>query len=121
MDGDLARLGELGDAAHELLNDRILFLYQGGEVEFEPGQLDAALSGMELRPGVVFAEVEQRFCRDAADVEAGAAEGGAFLDEGDLETELRGAEGAHVAAGAGADDGNVKGIHKTYKIDRANT
>ena len=39
----------------------------------------------------------------------GAAESGAFLDEGDLEAELRGAEGADVPAGAGADDDEVEG------------
>jgi len=33
---------------------------------------------------------------------------GRFFDQRDLETELRGPEGAHVTAGTGADDGNVK-------------
>jgi hypothetical protein len=58
----------------------------------------------------VLGGVEQGLARNAADVEAGAAEGGAFLDERDLEAELRGAEGAHVAAGAGADDDKIEGV-----------
>jgi hypothetical protein len=64
--------------------------------------------GVALGEGDVFGGVEEGLARDAADVEAGAAEGGAFLDERDLEAELGGAEGAHIAAGAGADDDEVK-------------
>ena len=33
----------------------------------------------------------------------------ALLDDGDLHAELRGADGAHIAAGAGADDDKVVG------------
>jgi len=53
--------------------------------------------------------VEQGFARDAADVEAGATQGGAFFYDGDVEAELSGTEGADVAAGAGADDNEVEG------------
>ena len=56
----------------------------------------------------MLAGVEQRLAGNAADVEAGAAERGAFVDERDLEAELRGAKGADVAAGAGADDDEVE-------------
>ena len=52
--------------------------------------------------------MQQRLRRDAADVEAGAAEGGALLDAGDLHAELRGADGADIAAGAGADDDDIE-------------
>ena len=51
--------------------------------------------------------LEQRFGRDAAPVEAGAAEGRRALDDRGLETELRGADSGDVAAGAGADDHDV--------------
>ena len=50
---------------------------------------------------------QQRLGRDAAPVEANAAEIIA-LDDGRLEAELRRADGGHVAAGAGADDQNVE-------------
>ena len=57
--------------------------------------------------GEQLGRVEQRLRGDAADVGAGAAVGGALLDDGDLEAELRGADGADVAAGSGADDDQV--------------
>ena len=44
---------------------------------------------------------------NTADVEAGAAEGGALLDAGGLEAQLRRLDGRHVAAGAAADDHDV--------------
>ena len=53
--------------------------------------------------------VQQRLGRDAADVEAGAAEGGALLDHGHLQAQLGRADGAHIAAGAGADHDQVVG------------
>lgn len=68
--------------------------------------------GVGFGEGVVFGGVQQGLGRDAADIQAGAAQGGAFIDEGDLEAELGGAEGANVAAGAGADDDEVEGRHE---------
>ena len=53
--------------------------------------------------------MQQRLGGDAADVEAGAAMGGALLDDGDLHAKLRGANGAHIAARAGADDDQIVG------------
>ncbi len=52
--------------------------------------------------------VEQRLGRDAADVEAGAAERLAALGAGGLEAKLRGADRGDVAAGAGADHQDVE-------------
>ena len=51
--------------------------------------------------------MEQRLRRDAADVQAGAAGGRALLDDGDLQPELRRADGADIAARAGADDDEI--------------
>ena len=51
--------------------------------------------------------LEQRLGRDAAPQQAGAAERLLFLDDRDLQAELRGADGGDVAAGAGADDDDV--------------
>ena len=47
--------------------------------------------------------LEQRLGRNAAPQQAGAAERLLLLDDGDLQAELRGADGRDVAAGAGAD------------------
>ena len=56
-----------------------------------------------------FGGVQQRLRGDAADVEAGAAEGRRFLDDRDLLAELRRAYRADIAAGAAADDDCVVG------------
>ena len=56
---------------------------------------------------VELARIEQRLARDAADVEAGAAERRPLLDAGHLHAELRGADRGDVAAGAGADHDQV--------------
>ena len=64
----------------------------------------------EAVPGLVveLGGMQQRLGGDAADVEAGAAEGGALLDHGHLQAELRRPDGAHIAAGAGADDDQIE-------------
>ena len=51
--------------------------------------------------------LEQRLGRDAAPVQAGAAEHRRALDDRGLQPELRGADGGDVAAGSGADDDDV--------------
>src|SRR5262249_60648763 len=55
---------------------------------------------------------------NAADVEAGAAEGLVLLDYGDLHAELRRADGADIAAGAGADHDEVVGHELLRTIRR---
>ena len=54
--------------------------------------------------GEFLRSLEQRLRRNAADVEAGAAMRLALFDDRDLQAELRRADGADIAAGAGADD-----------------
>jgi len=54
-----------------------------------------------------FGAVEQGLRRNAADVEAGAAERLAALDAGGLEAELCSADRGDIAAGSGADDKHV--------------
>ena len=51
--------------------------------------------------------LEQRLGRNAAPDQARAAERLLLLDDGDLQAELRGADGGDVAAGAGADHDDV--------------
>ena len=61
--------------------------------------------------------LEQRLGRDAAPQQAGAAERLLLLDDRDLEAELRGADGGHVAAGAGADDDDVVFVVMWSRVD----
>ena len=56
----------------------------------------------------IFGGVKHRLGRDAADVEAGAAERLAALRAGGLQPELRGADRGDIAAGAGADHQDVE-------------
>ena len=50
---------------------------------------------------------QQRFGRDAAYVQAGAAEHVVFLDEGGFQAVLAGADGCGVTSRSAADDGDV--------------
>ena len=73
-------------------------------------------SGAKRVPGLLehFGGMQQRLGGDAADVEAGAAKGRFFLDDGDCEAELRRADGADIAAGAGADDDEIVGHGQAF-------
>jgi hypothetical protein len=51
--------------------------------------------------------LEQRLRWNAAPDEAGAAERFLLLDDGDLQTELRGADGGHVPAGSRPDHHDI--------------
>ena len=76
-----------------------------------------AHGGEGVLPPRTFGGMQQGFRGDAADVEAGAAVGGALLDDRDLEAELRRADGADVAAGAGADDDQIVGLPSASLAD----
>src|SRR6516162_6997114 len=65
---------------------------------------------------VKLGRVEHRLRWDAADVETSAAERGPLLDHRALHAELRRADGAHIAAGAGADDDEIVGHEKTPEL-----
>ena len=55
-----------------------------------------------------FRRVQHRLGRDAADIEAGAAQRLAAFHAGGLQPQLRRADRRDIAAGAGADDDQVK-------------
>ncbi len=63
----------------------------------------------ERVPGLLeqLGRMQQRLRRDAADIQAGAAEGLVLLHHRGLQAELRRADRADIAAGAGADDHKV--------------
>src|SRR6516164_3137322 len=62
--------------------------------------------------------VQQRLRGNAADIETSAAEGFVLLDHRDLHAELRRADGADIAAGAGADHDEVVGHELLRTIRR---
>ena len=51
--------------------------------------------------------MQQRFRRDAADIETGAAERGAHLNTADFQSQLTGPNGGIIAARSAADDYNI--------------
>ena len=106
---DLVLLEQEVDALDVAVDALVLERHHRGEVELGRGNADAHFA--EAVPGFLeqFGGVQQRLRRDAADVEAGAAEGRALLDHGGFQAELRRANGADIAAGAGADDDEVVG------------
>ena len=105
---DLVLLQQEGDAVDIALNALILEGEHGGKVELGL-HLDAHAGEGVAGFGIGLARVQQRLRRDAADIEAGAAMGRALLHHGHLHAELCGADGADIAAGAGADDDEIVG------------
>ena len=63
-----------------------------------------------LRLGEFLRALEQRLGRDAADIQAGAAQGLPLLRHRDAHAELGAADGADIAAGTGADDDHVVAV-----------
>jgi hypothetical protein len=55
--------------------------------------------------------MEEGLGRNAADVEAGAAEGVVLLHEGHLEAELAGLDGGDIATGTGTDYDEIELRH----------
>ena len=93
-----------------------LWRHHRRQIELRRADLHAELGEAVARLLEHLGGVEQRLRRDAADVEAGAAEGGALLDDGDLQPELRGADGADIAARAGADDDEIVLDHSRQSV-----
>jgi hypothetical protein len=96
-------------AARVLLDDLVLALVDAGHVD-----RDLALDGDAELGGLVGAvdglrRLQQGLRGDATAQEAGAAEAGVLLDDGDAQAELSGPDGRDVPAGAGADDDDVEG------------
>ena len=99
---DAVRLEERRDPARHLLDDAVLPLVRGREVEVGLPDLNA-----ELAEGLLgFLDRERGLHpglrRDAPDAQAGAAELRLLLDADGLGAELRGADRGGVAAGTAA-------------------
>ncbi len=103
---DLALLGEAGQAARQPLDHAVLPAADRARVE---GRRAKAHAVRAHRLGVVddLGDMQERLGRDAADVEADAAQRRARVDQNDVLSEIGGAEGGGVAAGTGAQDQNI--------------
>ena len=106
---DLVLLEQEGDAFDVAVDARVLELHHGGKVELRRADVDAHLVEHVAGLFIELGGMQQRLRRNAADVEAGAAEGVILLDHRNLHAELRCADGADIAAGPGADDDEVIG------------
>ena len=101
-DFDLARLGHAGEPAGQLADDLVLPAAKRLEVDLRRAERDAVL-GERLRLVHHGRDVQQRLRRNAADVEAHAAERAVALDQHRLHAEVGGAERGAVAARSGAE------------------
>ena len=98
------------DALGQLLDHLALLVLHGAEVELDGRHLDAVGVQAVARLGVELGRVEQRLGRDAADVQAGAAERAALVDAGHPHAELGRPDRADIAAGPGADDHQIEAL-----------
>jgi hypothetical protein len=113
-EADLVLLEQVEDAVVVLLHDEVLARQHLGHVD--PGVVgrDAVLGEVVVQVLEVLAGLQQGLGGDATDIGAGAARGRTaggvlpLVDAGDVHTELRGADGGDVAAGAGADDDEIE-------------
>ena len=95
---------ELGDAAGELFDDVVFAGNHRGHIEGGSAGADTVCGAVVLDFFVEGGAFQQGFGRDAADVQAGTAEGRSGFDAGGFVTKLGGADGGNVSAGTCADD-----------------
>ena len=116
-DGDLVLLHQVLDAAVELAGDAAGALYHRVEIETDPLRFQPEILGM-LHEMIELGGPEERLGRDAAPIEADAAQEFALDDRG-LHAQLGGADGSGIAAGSAADDNKIElsvahGCRSTY-------
>src|SRR5262249_18638535 len=104
----LVLLEEETDAVGERLHDLRFAFHHRGQVETEPADADAVIGELVACQVEQLAGIEERLARDAADVQAGAAERGPLVDAGDAHAELGRAQRRDISAGAAADYDEVE-------------
>ena len=104
---DLALLGEAGQPAGQALDHAVLPPAQLVDVDGGRGEGQAGMAHL-VRLLDHLRGVQQGLGRDAADVQADAAERGPALHQHHLLAEIGGAEGRRVAAGAGAEHQHLR-------------
>src|SRR3990167_8231693 len=113
-EADLVLLEQVQDAIVVLLHNLVLAAHHLGHVHRHLAGADAVLGEVLVGVLEMLGRLQQRLGGDAAHVRAGAAGGRTALvvlplvDAGHVEAQLRGADGADVAAGAAADDDDVE-------------
>lgn len=105
---DLVLLEQEFDALGQLADAVVLGLVHLGQVQLGL-HLDADLGELAVGGVPQLRGVQQGLGRHAADVQAGAAQGLAHFDAGDLQAQLTGADRGVVAARAAPDDDDVVG------------
>ena len=105
--GDLVLVHQVLHPGAGLRHDFVLAAAHLLPVDPQPGHLDAVLGEIRLGGVEMLGGVEQRLGGDATHVEAGAAERGITLDQRGLQAKLRTADRGDIAAGAGANYGDV--------------
>ncbi len=102
----LALPGQRAEAIGELLHDAALPVAQLVEIDRRLAEVDAELGRL---PGLLdhARRVQQRLRRDAADVEADAAERRPALDQRDVHSEIGGAKSGRIAAGSRSDHNEI--------------
>ncbi len=108
---DLVLLEQERDAVDVAFDVLRLVAKQHGKIDARLADLDPHLGKTAARFFVELRSVQQGLRRNAADVEAGAAEGRILFHHGGLQAELRRANGADITAGAGADDDEIVSHH----------
>ena len=105
--GHLVLLHQELQALGVLVDDALLALLDGAPVQLGAGDVLDAEGGAVFHVVIDFGIEKQGLSRDAADVQAGAAEVRVFLDEGGLQAKLPGADGRSVPGGPATDDGYI--------------
>ena len=106
-DGHLVLLHQELETLGVLVHDALFALLDGAPVQGDAGGVFEAEGGAVFHVVVDFGVEKQGLSGDAADVQAGSAEVGVFLDEGGLQPKLSGANGRGVSSRPAADDGYV--------------
>jgi hypothetical protein len=120
--GDLVLAEQQADAAGEGIDDLVFARQHGGDVDRHILYGDAVFAELVQRALVILRGLKQRLGGDAADVQAGAPEAGLALgvlplvDADGVESELRRADRRSVAAGAGANHRDVKGLCHVFSL-----
>ena len=100
---DAILLEEVGHAVGQGLHDLVLALHHFLEIEPQVADQNPMPGKTRACQRVQLAGIEQRLAGDAADVEAGPAQGLALVDRDDFHAELGRTNRRHVATRSGSD------------------
>ena len=108
--GNLVLAEQEFDTLHIGANHFTLARLHPRQVKLHRANTHAMIGEFVLRFFKNLRRLQQSLGRDAADIQAGAAQRFTLFHAGDLHAQLRGADGAHITAGAGANHDHIKSI-----------